>query len=96
MNKEITITKNDTLTVTDTKDKVICIINNSGIKVVKKFKPQKLTPKQEFVCAYLGRSRLLKNNKLPYGIEYLNLVARVEEMAEKKFEQLNKAKPQPK
>ena len=41
--------------------------------------------KQEFIASYLNKSRRLKNHNLPYGMEYLNLVAQVEEDAEKKY-----------
>lgn len=39
--------------------------------------------KQEYVGRYLDRK--LKNNKLPYGLQYLNLVAETEEKAEKAY-----------
>jgi hypothetical protein len=42
--------------------------------------------KEEFVCKYLNSSKKLKNHNLPYGMEYLNLLAEEEEAAEKKWE----------
>jgi hypothetical protein len=39
--------------------------------------------KEEFIANYLNKSRRLKNHNLPYGMEYLNLVSKVEEDAEK-------------
>lgn len=42
--------------------------------------------KTEFIGNYLDRSRRLKNHNLPYGMQYLNLLAEVEEAAERKWE----------
>jgi hypothetical protein len=39
--------------------------------------------KEEFIANYLNKSRRLKNHNLPYGMEYLSLVSKVEEDAEK-------------
>ncbi len=41
----------------------------------------KITAKQEFIGNYLDKK--FKNNTLPYGLQYLNLVADTEEKAEK-------------
>lgn len=35
--------------------------------------------KDEYIADYLNRSRKLKQSKLPYGIQWLNLYAEVEE-----------------
>ena len=45
--------------------------------------------KQEFIGKYLNRNKRLKNHNLPYGIQYLNLLADVEEKAERKWKKLN-------
>lgn len=44
--------------------------------------------KEEFISHYLTNHKLLKNNKLPYGISYLNLLAEIEEKAEKAWERI--------
>lgn len=41
--------------------------------------------KEEFIANYLNKSRRLKNHNLPYGIQYLNLLAQVEKDAEKNY-----------
>jgi hypothetical protein len=41
--------------------------------------------KEEFIANYLDKSKRLKNHNLPYGLQYLILVAQVEEDAEKKY-----------
>jgi len=40
--------------------------------------------KDEYIGKYVGKK--MKNNKLPYGLRYLNLVADYEEKAEKYFD----------
>lgn len=46
--------------------------------------------KQEFIGNYLENNKKLKNHKLPYGIQYISLLASVEEKAEKKWEKYKK------
>lgn len=46
--------------------------------------------KQEFIGKYLDKH--LKNHGLPYGIQYLNLVAETEEKAEKAWKRKLKVK----
>ncbi len=41
--------------------------------------------KEEYIADYLNRSRKLKQSKLPYGMQWLNLYAEVEEAAEKSY-----------
>lgn len=41
--------------------------------------------KEEYIADKLNRSRKLKQSKLPYGIQWLNLYADVEEAAEKSY-----------
>ena len=48
--------------------------------------------KEEYIANKLNRSRKLKQSKLPYGIQWLNLYADVEEAAEKKWNRLQKLK----
>lgn len=44
--------------------------------------------KEEFIADYLNKSIRLKNHKLPYGIEYFKLLAKVEKDAEKSWNKL--------
>ena len=46
--------------------------------------------KYEYVGRYLHKK--MKNNKLPYGIQYLNLIAEYSEKAEKLWERSIKKK----
>jgi hypothetical protein len=39
--------------------------------------------KEDFIGRYLEKSRRLKNHNLPYGMQYFNLLAKVENDAEK-------------
>lgn len=41
--------------------------------------------KEEFISKYLDNNKRLKNHNLPYGMQYLNLLAEVEEEAERKW-----------
>lgn len=42
--------------------------------------------KQEYIGTYVGKK--MKRNKLPYGLEYLNLVGKYESIAEKYWERM--------
>lgn len=42
--------------------------------------------KEEFIGKYLDSDKKLKNHNLPYGMEYLNLVAETEDKAEKNWQ----------
>ena len=46
--------------------------------------------KEEYIADKLNRSRKLKQSKLPYGIQWLNLYADVEEAAEKSYNKYKK------
>ena len=46
--------------------------------------------KEEYIADKLNRSRKLKQSKLPYGIQWLNLYAEVEEAAEKSYNKYKK------
>lgn len=46
--------------------------------------------KEEFIADKLNRSRKLKQSKLPYGLQWLNLLADVEEKAEKAYNKYKK------
>jgi hypothetical protein len=41
--------------------------------------------KEEFIGNYLQKSRRLKNHNLPYGMQYLMLLDKLEIEAEKKY-----------
>jgi Zn-dependent M16 (insulinase) family peptidase len=46
--------------------------------------------KDEYIGRYVGKK--MKGNKLPYGLQYLNLIAELEEKAEKQWERLIRKK----
>ncbi len=46
--------------------------------------------KDEYIGRYVGKK--MKNNKLPYGLAYLNLVRDYEEIAEKYWERMIRKK----
>ena len=48
--------------------------------------------KEEYIADKLNRSRKLKQSKLPYGLQWLNLYAEVEEAAEKAYKKYKKKK----
>jgi hypothetical protein len=41
--------------------------------------------KSEYIATYMLRSKKLKESKLEYGLQWLNLYAEVEEAAEKSY-----------
>ncbi len=49
-----------------------------------------MTPKQEFIGDYLNLK--MKDHGLPYGMQYINLLSRMEEEAETKWKEKNKKK----
>lgn len=48
--------------------------------------------KSEYIASYMLRSKKLKESKLDYGLQWLNLYAEVEEAAEKAYKKYKKKK----
>lgn len=59
------------------------ILLSSGVEYPEKNNNKRTTKKQKFIGEYLDKK--MKNHNLPYGMQYLNLLAKTEQEAERKW-----------